>query len=164
MEVHEPGDREALPRPATQRTLARMMRMLRELEAVVDGRFPSRDAGEQPCLHSEELRLRVSQIALAASDAARQAGLGVEEATDAVARAVKKAVATGASGLAGPEAASGAAGAAAVELARLTGFGARVAAIDCRDAPYGEYDAQSGTLVLNLPFRSGGTSGEGFLP
>lgn len=53
--------------------------------------------------------------------------------------------------------------AAAAVLAQLTGLGVRVVTKGCFDAPHGEYDAQSGTLVLYLPFCQDGGRGGSFL-
>ena len=147
------------PSRSVERDLSRITAMIQELNEVVDRSIKVNAGEERPPESAEELYLRITQIALAASDAVRESGLGAEAAVAAASRAGEAAAEARASG----QEASAAAEAAAAVLAQITGFAVEVVTIDCYDAPYGEYDAQSGALLLYLPFCQNGGQGNVFL-
>lgn len=141
------------PQGATQRHLARVRAairaMARELRDSVDHSLAGKAGGEHVPERPDGRYLRVNQIALAAFDAARLGGFGIEAAKDAAILAGEAAAVVRASGM--PDHAVTEAGAATLE--RITGCDARVAFLDGNDAPYGEYDAQDGVLILYLPLK-----------
>lgn len=149
----------AFPSRSVERDLSRITAMIQELNEVV-ARAIKVNAGEQNASESaEDLHLRIQLIATAASDAVRQAEAGAEAAASAAVLSGKSAIAAHESGAK----AAAAAEAASEMLTLLTDLDMRVVAIDCHEAPYGEYDAQSGTLELYLPFCQNGEYGSIFL-